>query len=152
VHELTCYPHSTRSNRAASQERAPSKAGLTQATEENLRDQGVRLTTYPYAELMRQAAEYLANHPAASVRAGEAYDCRRCLWQACAACVSHDKRTNAKRANINHFCFADIRCEMTTIGYARVSTDGQTLDAQQAALRLAGAEKVYSEKNLRRCH
>lgn len=35
---------------------------------------------------------------------------------------------------------------MTTIGYARVSTDGQTLDAQQAALRLAGAEKVYSEK------
>ena len=38
------------------------------------------------------------------------------------------------------------RCEMTAIGYARVSTDGQTLDAQQAALRLAGAEKVYSEK------
>jgi DNA invertase Pin-like site-specific DNA recombinase len=35
---------------------------------------------------------------------------------------------------------------MRTIGYARVSTDGQTLDAQQAALRLAGAEKVYSEK------
>jgi DNA invertase Pin-like site-specific DNA recombinase len=32
------------------------------------------------------------------------------------------------------------------VGYARVSTDGQTLDAQQAALRLAGAEKVYSEK------
>ena len=32
------------------------------------------------------------------------------------------------------------------IGYARVSTDGQTLDAQHAALRAAGAEKVYSEK------
>ena len=31
--------------------------------------------------------------------------------------------------------------------YARVSTDGQTLDAQQAALREAGcAAKVYSEK------
>jgi DNA invertase Pin-like site-specific DNA recombinase len=29
------------------------------------------------------------------------------------------------------------------IGYARVSTDGQTLDAQQAA---AGAEKVFAEK------
>jgi len=33
------------------------------------------------------------------------------------------------------------------VGYARVSTDGQTLDAQQAALREAGcAAKVYSEK------
>ena len=32
------------------------------------------------------------------------------------------------------------------IGYARVSTDGQTLDAQQAALAAAGAERVYAEK------
>jgi DNA invertase Pin-like site-specific DNA recombinase len=32
------------------------------------------------------------------------------------------------------------------VGYARVSTDGQTLDAQQAALREAGATKVFSEK------
>jgi DNA invertase Pin-like site-specific DNA recombinase len=32
------------------------------------------------------------------------------------------------------------------IGYARVSTDGQTLDAQQSALTAAGAEKVFAEK------
>ena len=32
------------------------------------------------------------------------------------------------------------------IGYARVSTDGQTLTAQQTALSDAGCEKVYSEK------
>ena len=32
------------------------------------------------------------------------------------------------------------------VGYARVSTDGQTLDAQQAALKADGAEKVFAEK------
>jgi DNA invertase Pin-like site-specific DNA recombinase len=35
---------------------------------------------------------------------------------------------------------------MTVYGYARVSTDGQTLAAQDAALRGAGCAKVYSEK------
>ena len=34
---------------------------------------------------------------------------------------------------------------MTIFGYARVSTDGQTLAAQDAALRGAGCAKVYSE-------
>jgi Resolvase, N terminal domain len=32
------------------------------------------------------------------------------------------------------------------VGHARVPTDGQTLDAQQAALTLAGAERVFAEK------
>jgi DNA invertase Pin-like site-specific DNA recombinase len=31
-------------------------------------------------------------------------------------------------------------------GYARVSTDGQTLDAQHAKLTVEGAEKIFSEK------
>jgi DNA invertase Pin-like site-specific DNA recombinase len=35
---------------------------------------------------------------------------------------------------------------MAVVGYARVSTDGQTLDAQHAALKAAGAEKVFAEK------
>jgi DNA invertase Pin-like site-specific DNA recombinase len=32
------------------------------------------------------------------------------------------------------------------IGYARVSTDGQSVDAQQSALSAAGAERVFAEK------
>src|SRR6187402_2225592 len=35
---------------------------------------------------------------------------------------------------------------MTTYGYARVSTDGQTLAAQDAQLHAAGCAKVYAEK------
>lgn len=35
---------------------------------------------------------------------------------------------------------------MTIYGYARVSTDSQTLAAQDAALRAAGAAKTFSEK------
>src|SRR5215471_20966017 len=32
------------------------------------------------------------------------------------------------------------------VGYARVSTDGQTLDAQQATLKAAGANRIFAEK------
>ncbi|UDL96261.1 recombinase family protein [Lichenihabitans sp. PAMC28606] len=34
---------------------------------------------------------------------------------------------------------------MATIGYARVSTDGQTVEAQKQALRSAGADRIFAE-------
>ncbi len=35
---------------------------------------------------------------------------------------------------------------MAIIGYARVSSDGQTLDAQIAALKASGCDSVVAEK------
>jgi len=32
------------------------------------------------------------------------------------------------------------------VGYCRVSTDGQSLDAQLASLKAAGAERIFAEK------
>jgi DNA invertase Pin-like site-specific DNA recombinase len=32
------------------------------------------------------------------------------------------------------------------VGYARVSTDSQELDGQQASLKAAGAERIFAEK------
>jgi DNA invertase Pin-like site-specific DNA recombinase len=41
---------------------------------------------------------------------------------------------------------AKLSAKMLAIGYARVSTDGQTLDAQIGRLAAAGATKVFKEK------
>jgi DNA invertase Pin-like site-specific DNA recombinase len=35
---------------------------------------------------------------------------------------------------------------MMKIGYGRVSTDGQSLEAQEAELRAAGVDKIFKEK------
>src|SRR5436190_24176314 len=39
----------------------------------------------------------------------------------------------------------EMEALVAIVGYARVSTDGQTLDAQQAALKAAGADRVFAE-------
>src|SRR4029450_8123031 len=64
---------------------------------------------------------------------------------------SHNFRTNSLTLILRSlFCAKDMNESqeriMTTYGYARVSTDGQTLAAQEAQLQAAGCAKVYSEK------
>jgi hypothetical protein len=87
-----------------------------------LQAQGTKPYSLSVKEIRALADEYLAQHREQLV-----------------AEAKHEPKSNGSRC-------ADVRCEMTTIGYARVSTDGQTLDAQQAALAAAGCTKVYAEK------
>jgi Resolvase, N terminal domain len=66
-----------------------------------------------------------------------------------APCKSFKFCTMREGLICTHFGCANVMIEMGSkmiAGYARVSTDGQTLDAQQAALAAAGAERVFAEK------
>src|SRR6516162_4659389 len=42
--------------------------------------------------------------------------------------------------------WSKLECGMTVYGYARVSSEGQSLTAQVAELKAAGCERVFQEK------
>jgi DNA invertase Pin-like site-specific DNA recombinase len=95
------------------------------AVRQELRSQGVKLSYIEASEITRHAKVWFDQNRAELIDVG--------------------LRNVLAEASCKGFLCSNLRCKMI-IGYARVSTDGQELDAQLSALRSAGAEKVFAEK------
>ena len=94
-------------------------------TKRRLQAQGLKVSHFPQREIRAQAEVYLCAHRETLIA---------------------EARVTVDLQRVSLF-YVTLKMGLEMIvGYARVSTDGQTLDAQQAALLAAGAEKVFAEK------
>ena len=112
------------------------------AVKREIRDRGLKPQYMALREIVVAADEYLPHHPELIAEAKETV----LRWHAEGM---FGKRGGIRGLICKGFCCANVMIEMESeydIGYARVSTDGQTLDAQHAALITAGAERVFAEK------
>jgi hypothetical protein len=94
-------------------------------TKRRLQAQVVKVSHFPQREIRAQAEVYLCAHRETLIA---------------------EARVTVDLQRLSLF-YVTLKMGLEMIvGYARVSTDGQTLDAQQAALLATGAEKVFAEK------
>jgi DNA invertase Pin-like site-specific DNA recombinase len=137
---------------------ALARQAAIKAIKHRLRAQGRKPNSVTLPELRHQANDYFAEHRAelrewvrSSPSLRELYDKeqrdrQRKLERNLNICTTREalRRKGFRCAKVM-LKTPRWECEMI-VGYARVSTDGQTLDAQQAALAAAGAQKVFAEK------
>ena len=135
----------------------------TNAVKRQLRDRGLKVSHFSAKEISVLAEEYFAQHPELINEAATVVERLRVegyLGKRAQAvrnpprsprppCKSLQLMHSAPRAEPQGFSVCKTHAKWRgamIVGYARVSTDGQTLDAQQAALIAAGAERVFAEK------
>jgi DNA invertase Pin-like site-specific DNA recombinase len=121
-----------------------------QAVKRQLQAKGEKVSHYAAREITVLARQYLAEHREELMPEAKATTQRWMLEGVFvkraqrAALESDAQRTKAW--SIATLVVQISRGMKMIIGYARVSTDGQTLDAQRAALAQAGAHQVFAEK------
>jgi DNA invertase Pin-like site-specific DNA recombinase len=116
------------------------------AVKEEIRAKGQKIAEFSCREISERADAFFAQHREELMAKATAIVRTFPEFAGCSELSTNAQSQIPNRTDFNHFGCSNVRCEMTTIGYARVSTDSQTLDAQQAALQSAGCERVFAEK------